>query len=179
MSRVGKEPVIIPDGVTVSLKDGKFSAKGSLGELDCCVVSEVDVEIDGQTVTVTPKNNSKVARQMWGTTRVLIHNVVHGVSSGFVKKLEIQGVGYRALMQGKDLKLQLGFSHDILYPVPEGIKVAIEGDKNNIISISGASKQRVGQIASEIRGYRPPEPYKGKGVRYVGEWILRKEGKKK
>jgi large subunit ribosomal protein L6 len=179
MSRVGKSPVTVPNGVEVSVVDGMLKAKGRLGELTVKIVSNVEVSIDDNAVKVTPKDNSKQALSMWGTTRSLVNNAVNGVSEGFSKRLEVNGVGYRAQAQGRKLTLQLGYSHDINYTVPEGITAVVEGDRNNVIIISGADKQRVGQIASEIRAFRKPEPYKGKGVRYSDEFILRKEGKKK
>ncbi|MBO6521034.1 MAG: 50S ribosomal protein L6 [Rhodospirillales bacterium] len=177
MSRVGSSPVTVPEGVTVELNGNVVTAKGKLGELSATLTNDVKVEqADGQ-VTVTPLAQHKRARQMWGTARSLIDGLVVGVSEGFEKKLEINGVGYRAQVQGKDVVLQLGYSHEIRYPIPEGIK--IEAPEQNQLIISGASKQRVGQVASEIRAMRPPEPYKGKGVKYADEYILRKEGKKK
>ncbi len=177
MSRVGSNPVTVPDGVTVELNGNIVTAKGKLGELSVTLTDDVKVEqADGQ-VTVTPLAQHKRARQMWGTARSVIDGLVIGVSEGFTKKLEINGVGYRAQIQGKDVVLQLGFSHEVRYPIPEGIK--IEAVEQNQLIISGASKQRVGQVAAEIRSYRPPEPYKGKGVKYDDEFILRKEGKKK
>jgi large subunit ribosomal protein L6 len=156
-----------------------LKAKGRLGELTVKIVSNVEVSIDDNAVKVTPKDNSKQSLSMWGTTRSLVNNAVNGVSEGFSKRLEVNGVGYRAQAQGRKLTLQLGYSHDINYTVPEGITAVVEGDRNNVIIISGADKQRVGQIASEIRAFRKPEPYKGKGVRYSDEFIVRKEGKKK
>ena len=177
MSRVGSNPVTVPDGVTVELNGNIVTAKGKLGELSVTLTDDVKVEqADGQA-TVTPLAQHKRARQMWGTARSVIDGLVIGVSEGFTKKLEINGVGYRAQIQGKDVVLQLGFSHEVRYPIPEGIK--IEAVEQNQLIISGASKQRVGQVAAEIRSYRPPEPYKGKGVKYDDEFILRKEGKKK
>ncbi len=179
MSRIGKNPVIIPDGVEVILGDKDVQVKGKLGELrvannDLVKVSKIDA-----TIQVMPKSMAKKNRMMWGTMQRNISNAIIGVTQGFSKKLEIQGVGYRAQMQGKDIQLMLGFSHDVIYAVPADITVTVEGDRNNIVTISGINNQRVGQIASEIRGYRPPEPYKGKGVRYQGEYVPRKEGKKK
>lgn len=177
MSRIGSNPVTVPDGVSVELNGNVVTAKGKLGELSVTLTSDVKVEqADGQ-VTVTPMAQHKRARQMWGTARSVIDGLVIGVSEGFSKKLEINGVGYRAQVQGRDVVLQLGFSHEVRYPIPEGIK--IEAPEQNQLIISGASKQRVGQVAAEIRSYRPPEPYKGKGVKYDDEYILRKEGKKK
>lgn len=179
MSRIGVNPVVVPDGVDVSIVDGIVKAKGKNGEQEVRILDSVDVSMDDGKLTVTPLAKTKRARQAWGTTRALIANAIEGASTGFTRKLEVNGVGYRAQVQGSTLKLALGFSHDVNYPIPSDLKIAVEGDKNNIIAISGASKQRVGQIASEIRSYRPPEPYKGKGVKYVEETILRKEGKKK
>ena len=180
MSRVGKYPVTVPSGVEVKIADGAFVAKGKNGELKVDLMEHVEVAINDNEVTVTPKNMTKRARQAWGATRALINNAVIGASEGFTKKMEVKGVGYRAQVQGSTLKLALGFSHDVDFPIPSDIKIAIEGDRGQtVISVSGADKQRVGQIASEIRGYRPPEPYKGKGIRYLDEVIIRKEGKKK
>ena len=179
MSRVGKNPVEIPSGVEVSIVDGILTAKGKLGEETVPLTDIVDVTMDENKVSVKPRDESKQSRSMWGTTRSLVQNAVTGVSEGFTKKLEIVGVGYRAQMQGKTLNLQLGYSHDIPYPVPEGITIALEGDRGNVIAVTGPNKQQVGQVASEIRGFRKPEPYKGKGVRYSDEYVLRKEGKKK
>lgn len=177
MSRVGILPVNVPAGVDVHIDTGSVKAKGKLGELSMTVVDEVTVsQVDGQLV-VKPRDDTKRSRMMWGTTRALLDNLVIGVSEGFRKKLDITGVGYRAALQGKDLVLQLGFSHEVRYPVPAGIK--IETPTQTEILISGSDRQRVGQVAAEIRSYRPPEPYKGKGVRYSDEFIIRKEGKKK
>ena len=179
MSRVGKNPIEVPNGVAVALADGVLTAKGKLGEESVSLTDAVMVEIEENLIRVRPRDDSKRARSMWGTTRSLVQNAVFGVSEGFTKRLEINGVGYRAQVQGSTLNLQLGYSHDIAYPVPDGITVALEGDRGNVIAVSGANKQRVGQVASEIRAFRKPEPYKGKGVRYSDEYILRKEGKKK
>ena len=179
MSRVGKNPVEIPSGVEVSIVDDILTAKGKLGEETVPLTDIVDVTMEENKVSVKPRDESKQSRSMWGTTRSLVQNAVTGVSEGFTKKLEIVGVGYRAQMQGKTLNLQLGYSHDIPYPVPEGITIALEGDRGNVIAVTGPNKQQVGQVASEIRGFRKPEPYKGKGVRYSDEYVLRKEGKKK
>ena len=178
MSRVGKYPVSVPAGVTVSMNDGIVTAKGKLGELSYPVVTDaVDVEIKGSEVSVAPKGSDRRARTMWGTTRSLINSMCIGVSTGFSKSMEITGTGYRAAMQGNDLVLNLGYSHEIRYAVPAGIKIVVE--RPTAIKVEGADKQRVGQVAAEIRGFRGPEPYKGKGVRYTDEVILRKEGKKK
>lgn len=178
MSRIGKNPVIIPEGVDATLANDVFTAKGKLGEQSVVITMAnlVDVALVDGVVTVTPKELKKENRQAWGTTRALIQNAVTGASQGFEKKLEVNGVGYRAAVSGSVLKLSLGFSHDVDHTIPEGIKVVVEG---NVISISGVSKQLVGQVASEVRAYRPPEPYKGKGVKYIDEYIFRKEGKKK
>ncbi len=179
MSRVGKNPVEIPGGVEVSIVDGILTAKGKLGEEIVPLTDIVDVTLEEGQVKVVPRDESKQSRSMWGTTRSLVQNAVTGVSEGFTKRLEIVGVGYRAQMQGKTLNLQLGYSHDIPFPVPEGISIALEGDRGNVIAVTGPNKQQVGQVASEIRSFRKPEPYKGKGVRYSDEYVLRKEGKKK
>jgi large subunit ribosomal protein L6 len=178
MSRVGKYPVSVPAGVTVSMNGDVVTAKGKLGELSYPVVTDaVDVEIKGSEVSVAPKGSDRRARTMWGTTRSLINSMCIGVSTGFSKSMEITGTGYRAAMQGNDLVLNLGYSHEIRYAVPAGIKIVVE--RPTAIKVEGADKQRVGQVAAEIRGFRGPEPYKGKGVRYTDEVILRKEGKKK
>jgi len=177
MSRIGKHPVIIPDGVDVQIAAQILTAKGKLGELNLVLDDNVDVKIEDKEIVVRPADDTKRARQMWGTMRSLVDSVVTGVSEGFTVNLEIVGVGYRAAVEGRTLILQLGFSHDVLYPIPDGITIACE--RPTAIAISGADKQRVGQVAAEIRAYRKPEPYKGKGIRYVDEYILRKEGKKK
>jgi len=177
MSRVGKHPVEIPSGVTLSIAGTLVKAKGKLGELEATLTDDVVLSQEGQTVTVRPRNETKRARMMWGTARTVISNLVNGVDTGFSKKLEINGVGYRAQVQGKDLVLQLGYSHEIRFPIPDAIK--IDSPDPTHITIHGPSKQKVGQVAAEIRAFRPPEPYKGKGVKYEDEIILRKEGKKK
>ena len=177
MSRVGKYPVPVPSGVQVALQGRTVVAKGKLGELKLDLTDDVDVEISGQQVAVKPRREDRRARTMWGTTRSLINSMVTGVSTGFVKSMEINGTGYRAAVQGKVLNLALGYSHDINYPIPDGID--IKTPKPTEIVISGIDKQRVGQVAAEIREFRGPEPYKGKGVKYAGEYIFRKEGKKK
>ena len=177
MSRVGKYPVAVPDGVTIEIANDEIKAKGKLGELSAPISSEVDVVHEDNVVKVTPKRESKKARAMWGTTRALVNNIVTGVSTGFTVNLEINGVGYRAAIEGKELVLALGFSHPVRFPIPEGITMNCE--RPTAISISGSDKQRVGQLAAEIRAFRPPEPFKGKGVKYANEIILRKEGKKK
>jgi len=177
MSRIGKNPVTVPDGVTVEISGVMVSAKGKLGELSARLTDDVDVSREENLIWVKPRGKSQGARKMWGTARSVVSNLVTGVSEGFTKKLEITGVGYRAQVQGSDLVLQLGFSHEVRYPIPAGLSIKCPDQTH--IEISGANKQQVGQVASEIRSYRPPEPYKGKGVRYEGEYILRKEGKKK
>jgi large subunit ribosomal protein L6 len=177
MSRVGKNPVEVPSGVEVNVKGSVISAKGKLGELSFAFPASVSVAVEDGKVVVTPADNSKQARAMWGTARARIANLVEGVSKGFEKRLELVGVGYRAQMKGTDLNLQLGYSHDVLFKVPSDIKAAIDGPTN--IILTGADKQKVGQVAAEIRKWRSPEPYKGKGIRYQGEYIMMKEGKKK
>ena len=177
MSRVGKYPVVVPSGVTVTIAGAEVSIKGKLGASALTVVDDVEASLEGDKLWVKPRSETKRARMMWGTTRALLANMVKGVSDGFTVNLEINGVGYRAAVQGTNLQLQLGYSHDVIYPIPEGI--AIKCEKPTSISISGKDRQRVGQVASEIRAYRGPEPYKGKGIKYETETILRKEGKKK
>ncbi len=177
MSRIGKKPVTIPQGVEVTLNGQNVAAKGPKGELAVILSDNVTVAQGDDGVTVAPADKSQTARSFWGLSRSLVENIVVGVSDGFSRKLELQGVGYRAQVQGTTLKLSLGFSHDIDYPVPEGIK--IECPSQTEIIVSGIDKQKVGQVAAEIRSYRSPEPYKGKGVRYEGEYVFRKEGKKK
>jgi len=177
MSRVGKHPVVVPSGVDVAVVGREIKIKGKLGELTAVLTDDVIIDIGDGHVTVTPINQGKRARSMWGTSRSLINNMVTGVSEGFKVELEIQGVGYRAAVAGKTLTLQLGYSHDIVFPMPDGI--SIECEKPTQIVVSGIDRQRVGQVAAEIRQFRKPEPYKGKGIRYLGEWVRRKEGKKK
>jgi len=177
MSRIGKHPVRIPSGVEVLLSGQTLTAKGRLGTLNLVVSNEVDASIADGAVTITPKSDAKQSRAMWGTTRALVNNMVTGVSTGFSVNLEITGVGYRAQVQGNTLNLQLGYSHDIPFPIPGDVRITCE--RPTVISVSGADRQRVGQIAADIRAYRPPEPYKGKGIRYATENVRRKEGKKK
>ena len=177
MSRVGKHPVAVPSGVEVQMSGETLSAKGSLGILRLVVSNEVTAAIADGAVTITPKNDTKHARAMWGTTRALVNNMVTGVTKGFSVTLEINGVGYRAAVQGNTLNLQLGYSHEVAYPIPDDVKIVCE--RPTLINVSGADRQRVGQIAAEIRAYRPPEPYKGKGIKYSTETVRRKEGKKK
>ena len=177
MSRVGKHPVAVPSGVEVQMSGQTLSAKGSLGTLRLVVSNEVTASIADGAVTITPRNDTKHARAMWGTTRALVNNMVTGVATGFSVTLEINGVGYRAAVQGSTLNLQLGYSHEIAYPIPSDVNIVCE--RPTLIRVSGADRQRVGQIAAEIRAYRPPEPYKGKGIKYSTETVRRKEGKKK
>jgi large subunit ribosomal protein L6 len=177
MSRVGKHPVAVPSGVEVQMSGQTLSAKGSLGTLRLVVSNEVTAAIADGAVTIVPKNDTKHARAMWGTTRALVNNMVNGVATGFSVTLEINGVGYRAAVQSNSLNLQLGYSHEIAYPIPSDVNIVCE--RPTLIRVSGADRQRVGQIAAEIRAYRPPEPYKGKGIKYSTETVRRKEGKKK
>jgi large subunit ribosomal protein L6 len=178
MSRIGLSPVTVPSGVTVDVAGQVVTAKGKLGELSMTMVDEVELTRDDDKLVVKPRGTGKQARNMWGTTRSLLSNLVVGVNEGFTINLEIVGVGYRAAVEGnKDLVLQLGYSHEVRFPIPEGITIACAAPTQ--ISVSGADRQKVGQVAANIRGYRKPEPYKGKGIRYAGEFILRKEGKKK
>jgi large subunit ribosomal protein L6 len=177
MSRIGKKPVAMPSGVTANVSGQTISVKGPKGTLQVVLHDDVAVKMEGGGVRIDPRNDSKRARAMWGTTRSLLANVVDGVTKGFERRLEITGVGYRAAVQGKNLQLSLGYSHEISYPIPDGIAIATP--KPTEIVVTGIDKQKVGQVAAEIRDYRPPEPYKGKGVKYAGEYIFRKEGKKK
>jgi len=177
MSRVGKNPVPLPQGVSVDLAAGLATVKGKLGALKLPIDPLVEVKVEDGKVWIKPINDSKQARMNWGTTRNNLRNMVTGVSQGYVRNLEINGTGYRAAVQGKNLQLQLGFSHDVIYPIPEGISIKCE--KPTSVTISGFDKQKVGQVAAEIRGFKRPEPYKGKGIKYDTETILRKEGKKK
>jgi large subunit ribosomal protein L6 len=177
MSRIGKRPVTIPSGVTANVEGQTVKMKGPKGALQFVVHDDVEVKFDKGVITVTPRSETNRARALYGTARAQIANLVEGVTKGFEKKLEITGVGYRAAMQGKNLQLALGYSHDVVYAIPEGITIAVP--KPTEITVTGTDSQRVGQVAAEIRAYRPPEPYKGKGVKYVGEFIFRKEGKKK
>ena len=177
MSRTGKKAVAIPNGVTANIGDGQLSVKGPKGTLTMPLVDEISYEIGDGQIAVKPTNDTKRARSFWGMQRTLVQNLVTGVTEGFSKTLEISGVGYRATAQGKNLKLQLGYSHDVNFPVPEGIE--IKTPDQTTVEISGIDKQKVGQVAAEIRRWRKPEPYKGKGIKYRGEYIFRKEGKKK
>jgi large subunit ribosomal protein L6 len=177
MSRIGKKPVPVPAGVTASIADGQLSVKGPKGTLAIAMVSEVSYAIEDGNVSVTPANDTKRARSFWGMQRTMVQNLVTGVTEGFTKTLQITGVGYRAAVQGKNLKLQLGYSHDVDFAIPEGITIVTPDPTT--VNISGIDKQQVGQVAAEIRRWRKPEPYKGKGIKYAGEYIFRKEGKKK
>jgi large subunit ribosomal protein L6 len=178
MSRVGKKPIAAVKGVDIKVASGQVSVKGPKGELKMALSDEVGVKVENGEVTVTARNpDERKSKAMWGTVRANINNMITGVTTGFTKDLELQGVGYRAAMKGKDLELSLGYSHPVVYKAPAGITFA--SAKPTEIKISGADKQSVGQVAAEIRSWRPPEPYKGKGVRKVGEFVRRKEGKKK
>jgi large subunit ribosomal protein L6 len=177
MSRIGKRPVAIPSGVTAEIGEGTLSVKGPKGTLMLGLRDEISYAVDGEAIMVKPANDTKAARAFWGMQRTLVSNLVQGVTEGFTKTLEITGVGYRAQAQGRKLKQQLGYSHDVELDVPEGLEV--KTPDQTTIEISGIDKQAVGQFAAEIRQWRKPEPYKGKGIKYRGEYIFRKEGKKK
>ena len=177
MSRIGKKPVAIPSGVTATIEGSQLSVKGPKGTLSLQLRDEISDSVDGDSILVKPANETKAARAFWGMQRTMVENLVTGVTEGFTKVLEITGVGYRANAQGKNLKLQLGYSHDVDFAIPEGIE--IKTPDNTTVEISGIDKQKVGQVAAEIRRWRKPEPYKGKGIKYRGEYIFRKEGKKK
>lgn len=177
MSRIGKKAVPIPSGVTASVQGQTVSVKGPKGTLSVALHDDVSAKVEAGGVKVDPRSETTRARAMWGTYRALIANVVEGVTKGYERKLEISGVGYRAALQGKNLQLQLGYAHDIVFPIPEGITITVS--KPTEIVVSGIDQQKVGQVAAEIRAFRKPEPYKGKGVKYSGEFIFRKEGKKK
>ena len=177
MSRIGKHPVTVPSGVNVDLDGRKLTVKGPKGELNLTLVEDVEATVGDGKIVILPRDESKRARSMWGMQRTLVNNLVTGVTEGFSRRLEIIGVGYRAMVKGRALDLQLGYSHDISHPIPDGIDIKCPNPTT--IDISGIDRQKVGQVAAEIRAYRKPEPYKGKGIRYSGEWIFRKEGKKK
>ena len=180
MSRIGKKPVPVPSGVTATVAGQKVSMKGPKGELSFTVPEQLKVANTDGGVEVSMVEDTKQARSMWGMSRTQVMNLIDGVTKGYSHTLEIQGVGFKAAMKGKDqLQMQVGFSHDILHDIPAGVEVKVSGAKQEIITVSGIDKQKVGQVAAEIRAYRPPEPYKGKGVRYQGEYVRRKEGKKK
>jgi large subunit ribosomal protein L6 len=177
MSRIGKKAVPIPAGVTANVEGQTVKVKGPKGALQVVLHDDVAVKLESDGVKIDPRTETKIARAQWGTSRTLVANLVAGVTKGFEQRLEITGVGYRASVQGKNLQIALGYSHDIVYPIPDGITIATPRPVE--IVISGIDRQKVGQVAAEIRDYRPPEPYKGKGIRYAGEYIFRKEGKKK
>jgi len=177
MSRIGKNPVEVPEGVDIAIVGQQVTAKGKLGELSFTLSDDVDLSREENMVVVKPRGNSISARKMWGTARAVINNLVVGVSEGFTRSLEINGVGYRAQVQGNELVLQLGFSHEVRHAVPDGITIKCPDQTH--ITVEGVDKQKVGQTAAEIRSYRPPEPYKGKGIKYANEYVRRKEGKKK
>lgn len=177
MSRIGKYPVPLPQGVSVTVTGGVLTAKGKLGELTMPVSDRVEARVDDGRLAVIPRDKQAASRMMWGTTRANVANMVQGVSQGYAKTLEITGTGFRAAVQGTNLVMNLGFSHDVVYPVPQGIKITCE--KPTTIKVEGIDKRLVGQVCAEIRAFRPPEPYKGKGVKFEGEAIRRKEGKKK
>jgi large subunit ribosomal protein L6 len=177
MSRIGKKPIPVPSGVTANIEGQTVNIKGPKGALSVALHDDVAVKLEGGQIKVDPRSETKRARSQWGTSRTLISNLISGVTKGFEQRLEINGVGYRAAVQGKNLQIALGYSHDIVYPIPEGI--AIVTPRPVEIVITGSDRQKVGQVAAEIREYRPPEPYKGKGIKYAGERIFRKEGKKK
>lgn len=177
MSRIGKKPVAVPANVTATLNGAELAVKGPKGQLAMTVADEVLVTVDGGAISVKPRDDSKRSRSFWGMQRTMVNNLVVGVTEGFTEVLEINGVGYRASVQGSNLKLQLGFSHDVDFAIPEGI--SIKCPDQTTVEITGTDKQKVGQVAAEIRRWRRPEPYKGKGIKYRGEYIFRKEGKKK
>jgi large subunit ribosomal protein L6 len=177
MSRIGKKPVAIPTGVTAAVDGQKVKVKGPKGSLETLLHGDVVASIEANALKIDPRAETKRARAMWGLSRSLVQNLVAGVTKGFERRLEISGVGYRAAVQGKSLHLSLGYSHEVAYPIPEGIAIATP--RPTEIVVSGIDRQQVGQVAAEIRAFRPPEPYKGKGVKYAGEYIFRKEGKKK
>jgi large subunit ribosomal protein L6 len=177
MSRIGKKPVAVPSGITANVEGQTVKVKGPKGALQVVLHDDVEVKLDGGQIKIDPRSQSKRARSQWGTSRTLVANLITGVSKGFEQRLDINGVGYRASVQGKNLQIALGYSHDIVYPIPEGITIVTPRPIE--IVISGSDRQKVGQVAAEIREYRPPEPYKGKGIKYASERIFRKEGKKK
>ena len=177
MSRIGKKPVTVPGSVTAAVNGQEVKVKGPKGELKHVLVDDIIAKLDKGEIEIAMREDTPNARAMWGMSRTLVANLVAGVTEGFTKKLEITGVGYRAAVQGSNVQLQLGYSHDVSYPIPQGIQVVCP--KPTEIVITGIDKQKVGQVAAEIRRFRPPEPYKGKGIKYAGEFILRKEGKKK
>jgi large subunit ribosomal protein L6 len=177
MSRIGKRAIAVPSGVTANVEGQTVKVKGPKGALQAALHDDVTVKLDGGQIKIEPRAETKRAHAQWGTSRTLVANLISGVTKGFEQRLEISGVGYRAAVQGKNLQLALGYSHDIVYPIPEGISIATPRPVE--IIVTGSDRQKVGQVAAEIREYRPPEPYKGKGIKYAGERIFRKEGKKK
>jgi len=180
MSRIGKQPVSVPSNVTATVTGQEVKMKGPKGELSFAVPDQIKVQKSEAGVEVTPAEETKLARGMWGMSRTMVANMVSGVTEGYSRTLEIQGIGFRAAMKGKDqLQLNIGFSHDVVHKIPAGVEVKVAGAKQEIITVSGIDKQLVGQVAANIRASRPPEPYQGKGIRYQGEYIFRKEGKKK
>jgi large subunit ribosomal protein L6 len=180
MSRIGKKPVAVPASVTATVAGQQIKVKGPKGELSFTLPESLKIEKSAEGIEVEPRDDSKQARAMWGMSRTMVANLIKGVTEGYSQVLEIQGVGFRASMKAKDkLQLQIGFSHEVVHDIPSGIDVLVSGAKQEIITVSGIDKQMVGQVASDIRSYRPPEPYQGKGIRYRGEYIFRKEGKKK
>src|SRR5262245_1137482 len=179
MSRIGKKPVPVPNGVSATVSGQTVTVKGPKGELSFTCPDLIAVEKSADGVAVSMRDDSKTARSLWGMSRTQIINLIEGVTKGYSQTLEIHGVGFRAAMKGKDIQLQVGFSHDVIHKVPAGIEVKVGGAKSELVTVSGIDKQKVGQFAAELRASRPPEPYQGKGVRYQGEYIFRKEGKKK
>jgi len=179
MSRIGKRAVPVPSTVTATINGREVKVKGPKGELSFTVPEKIKVEKTDDGIVVTPVDDSKMARSMWGMSRTMISNLIVGVTEGYSETLEIHGVGFRAAMKGKDLQLHIGFSHDVIHQIPTGIEVKVSGAKQEIITLSGIDRQLIGQVAANIRASRPPEPYQGKGIRYQGEYIFRKEGKKK
>jgi large subunit ribosomal protein L6 len=177
MSRIGKKPVAVPSGVTASVDGQTVKVKGPKGSLQVLLHGDIEAKMDKGAISIMPREETNRARAMWGMSRTQVANLVAGVTSGFERRLEITGVGYRAAVQGKNLQIALGYSHDVIYPIPEGIQIVTPRPVE--VVITGIDRQKVGQVAAEIRGFRPPEPYKGKGVKYAGEFIFRKEGKKK
>ncbi len=180
MSRIGKKPVVVPSGVTATVDGQTVKMKGAKGELSFTMPDEIKVEKTAAGIEVTPREETKMARSMWGMSRTMVQNLIKGVTEGYSHTLEIHGVGFKAAMKGKDqLTLSVGYSHDVVHTIPAGVEVKVGGPKQEIVTVSGIDKQLVGQIASDIRASRKPEPYQGKGVRFKGEYIFRKEGKKK
>jgi large subunit ribosomal protein L6 len=180
MSRIGKRPVPVPSGVTATVTGRTIKMKGPKGELSFTVPEEIKVEKGADGIELSTIEDTKMARSMWGMSRTMVSNLAHGVTTGYSRTLEIQGVGFRAAMKGKDqLQLNIGFSHEVIHKIPAGVDVKVAGAKQDVITVSGIDAQLVGQVAANIRASRPPEPYQGKGIRYQGEYIFRKEGKKK